>query len=64
MTPIVILESESEEGDKVNGQSSTRGMMNLITLTKKDIKTTEGKSTMPALTRYQIYYTTSSLTSE
>ena len=41
--PIVMLESESEEGDKVNGQSITRGMMNLITLTKKDIKTTEGK---------------------
>jgi Ulp1 family protease len=43
VTPIVILESESEEGKKVNGQSITRGMTNLMTLTKKDLQTIEGR---------------------
>ena len=43
MAPIVILESEAEEGKKINGQSITRGMMNHMTLTKKDIQTIEGR---------------------
>jgi hypothetical protein len=43
VAPIVILESEAEEGKKMNGQSITRGMMNHMTLTKKDIQTIEGR---------------------
>jgi hypothetical protein len=41
--PIVMLESESEEEEASDEHNYTRGLMNLLTLTREDRRTIEGR---------------------